>query len=684
MTDFPSQYARTRRFSLGQPRGFTVASDGSRVLFLRSRSGVDPLTSLYVYDVAAATEWMLADAGEVSLGASDLAEAELRRRERVRELSTGIVAYSCDPLARTAVFLLDGAVFTADVASGAVRRVPTRDGPSDARPNASGTHVAYVSDGRLSVVSPDGGEVLRVGDEGDGPHVTWGLAEFVAAEEMGRTEGYWWCPDGRRLAVARVDTSAVATTSLLDASDPRARPLELRYPFAGTANAEVGLLVVGFEGAPVLVVWDWVEFPYLVRVVWHGEDELTLLVQSRDQRQMQVLTADPATGASQVRRETEDERWNEIVPGVPAWTPDGRLVTAGWAGDAMAVFVEDEPVTPPGVQVREVVRAGDELLFTASTEPTEVHVWRGAQAITHRPGVHSVAAGGDVLVITSSTAESFDAQTAVLKDGRPVGTIGATVEAPGVRARPQFVALGARALRAAVFVPTGEPPWPVLLDPYGGPHHQKVLRARRRLAESAWFADEGFAVVVADGRGTGGRGREWDQAIHLNLADVVLEDQVDALLAAAVRHPELDLTRVAIRGSSFGGYLAALAVLRRPDVFHAAIAIAPVTEWRFYDTHYTERYLGDPNERSEVYDRNSLLPGAAKVERPLLLVHGLADDNVLPANTLRLSAELVGGGRRHELVMLPGASHVMSRDEITARVLTMELEFLRSSLGVGG
>lgn len=678
MTGFPWQYARTRRFSLGQARNFTVASDGARVLYLRSRSGVDPLTSLYVYDVASATESILADPAQVSLGPADLPEAELRRRERARELSTGIVAYACDPLARVAVFLLDGSVFAADVVSGEVRRVPTGDGPSDARPNAAGTHVAYVSDGRLSVVTLDGDEVLHVDEEG----ATWGLAEFVAAEEMGRMEGYWWCPDNRRLAVARVDTSPVATTALLDAANPQARPVRLRYPFAGADNADVRLFVVGFEGPPVAVEWDRAEFPYLARVGWHGEDELTLLVESRDQRRQLVLSADAVTGETEVRRAWQDDRWTEIVPGSPAWTSDGGLVTARWSGDDMAVFVDDAQVSPPGVQVREIVSVGDDIIFTASADPTEVHVWLGAHPVTERPGVHAAAAGGDVVVVTSSTAESYAPETVVLKGLQPVGAIASCVDTPAVRARPRFHALGGRGIHTAVLLPSTPPPWPVLLDPYGGPHHQKVLRAGRRLVESAWFADEGFAVVVADGRGTGGRGRAWDQAIHLNVADVVLEDQVDALLAAAQEHPELDLTRVAIRGASFGGYLALLAVLRRPDVFHAAVSIAPVTEWRFYDTHYTERYLGDPNQRPDVYDHNSVLADAAKLERPLLLIHGLADDNVLPANSLRFSAELVAGGRRHELLMLPGASHVMSQEEMTARLLTMELDFLRTSLGV--
>ena len=208
--------------------------------------------------------------------------------------------------------------------------------------------------------------------------------------------------------------------------------------------------------------------------------------------------------------------------------------------------------------------------------------------------------------------------------------------------------VGERRLATALLLPTnaGDGPFPVLLDPYGGPHAQRVVQAQSAFLTSQWFADQGFAVVVVDGRGTPGRGTEWERGIRGDLAGPVLEDQVDGLLALAAEDDRLDLSRVAIRGWSFGGYLAALAVLRRPDVFHAAIAGAPVTEWRLYDTFYTERYLGDVEEDAASYDASSLLPDAAKLERPLLLIHGLADDNVVSAHTLQLSEALLARAAR--------------------------------------
>ena len=192
----------------------------------------------------------------------------------------------------------------------------------------------------------------------------------------------------------------------------------------------------------------------------------------------------------------------------------------------------------------------------------------------------------------------------------------------------------------------------MLLDPYGGPHAQRVLKARSAYLTAQWFAEQGFAVVIADGRGTPGRGPEWERAVAGDLAGPVLEDQVDALREAAARFADLDTGRVAIRGWSFGGYLAALAVLRRPDVFHAAIAGAPVTDWRLYDTHYTERYLGLPGPgpravRAVLADHMMADTGAQgrrQASGPLMLIHGLADDNVVVAHTLRLSGALLAAG----------------------------------------
>jgi dipeptidyl-peptidase-4 len=250
-----------------------------------------------------------------------------------------------------------------------------------------------------------------------------------------------------------------------------------------------------------------------------------------------------------------------------------------------------------------------------------------------------------------------------------------------------MVTVGERGLRVGIVVPRNYEPGgtlPVLMDPYGGPHFQRVTAARRAWLEPQWLADQGFAVIVADGRGTPGRGRAWGRAVAGDLAGPALEDQIVALTEVAATHPDFDLTRVAIRGWSFGGYLAALAVLRRPDVFHAAVAGAPVSDWRLYDTHYTERYLGiDPDGVDRAaYDESSLLADASGLRRPLLLIHGLADDNVAAAHTLRLSQRLTESGRLHTVLPLSGITHMTPQEVIAENLLILQIEFLHRALGI--
>jgi dipeptidyl-peptidase-4 len=700
---FPLQHARTRGFTLGAPRGFAVAADGGRVAFLRSLAGDDPVNRLWVLDLDGSNApRLVADPVALLGGPELLPAAERARRERAREQGGGIVAYATDRDLGLAVFALGGRLFVTDLAvGGSVTEVATAGSVLDPRPDPGGRRVAYVSGGELHVaeLDPAGGPVARDrrlaaedGPQGD-PEVSWGLAEFIAAEEMRRDRGYWWAPDGRRLAVARVDTRAVQRFHLADPANPAIEPVTLRYPAAGTANADVRLFVVDLEGARVEVTWDRAALPYLVEVVWQEQGPLTLLVQSRDQTGMRLLAADPDTGSTSTLAAAEHPAWLEIVPGVPAWLAGSRLVATvdDPICDTRRLALDGEPVTPPGLQVLEVLAAhGDQVLLRGSEEATEVHVWRlqataGALTrVSQAPGVHQATAGGGVLVLASAGLDRDGSTVTVYRDGRQAATIGSLAETPVLRPRVTLLRAGERALRSALLLPSRPPPGPlpVLLDPYGGPHARRVLAARGGFLLSQWFAEQGFAVLVTDGRGTPGRGPAWERAVHRDLAGPPLQDQVEALHAVAASHPELDLGRVAIRGWSFGGYLAALAVLRRPDVFHAAVAGAPVTDWRLYDTHYTERYLGDPHADPEPYRRSSLLADAVKLERPLLLVHGLADDNVVAAHTLRLSSLLLAAGRPHSVLPLSGVTHMAQQAVVAENLLLLELGFLRAALGL--
>jgi dipeptidyl-peptidase-4 len=721
---FPRQQARTQRFTLGAPRSFQISRDGSRVAFLRSQSGTDPVTCLWVLDVGTGQERLVADPATLDAIEGDLPAQERARRERAREQAGGIVAFATDTDMTMAAFALGGQVYVADLANQAStghaspgpQQVGALAPALDPRPDPTGKRVAYVCQGALRVVERETAQDTIVCGAGSDPGITFGLAEFIAAEEMGRMRGYWWAPDGSALLVARVDEAPVNRWYLADPANPQRPATELAYPAAGTPNADVSLLLVQLDGDQVPVVqvpavqvpvdWDRAAFPYLVTAHWQEPGPL-IVVQSRDQRRMRILSADPVSGNTTVLREDSDERWLDIVPGVPARTDAGRIVWTTDDGGARRLLVAtpDElrdssagAVTPPTLQVRQIVAVdGDFVLFTASQEPMDIGLWLygppGLAQVTQREGIFGGQRAGGTTLITAQTLAEDGVTAVVLRDDPDSGTatevarIRSLAERPNLPdPQPLLGHAGQRAIRAALLLPSWHEPGsrklPVLLDPYGGPHAQRVLAARGAFLTSQWLAEQGFAVLVADGRGTPGRGPEWEREVWHDLAGPALEDQIEALDAANERCGDLDMGRVAIRGWSFGGYLAALAVLRRPDVFHAAIAGAPVTDFRLYDTHYTERYLGDPAETAEVYDANSLLGDAPRLKRPLLLIHGLADDNVVAAHTLRLSSALLAAGRPHVVLPLSGVTHMTPQEEVAENLLLLQVDFLRRALGI--
>ncbi|MFI9152033.1 prolyl oligopeptidase family serine peptidase [Streptomyces sp. NPDC053367] len=699
---FPRRHARTQRFTLGAPRSFTVAPDGSRVVFLRSASGTDRAGALWVLDLAdgraESRERLAADPlGLLGGGRERLSAEERARRERSREGGAGIVGYATDRAVELAAFALSGRLFAAELRAGTTRELPVPGPVIDPRPSPDGRLVAYVRAGGLRVVGAEGQDD-RVLAEPEADGVSYGLAEFVAAEEMGRSRGFWWSPESDRLLVARVDDTPVRRWWISDPAQPERDPQHVPYPAAGTANADVRLFVLGLDGVRTEVVWDRARYPYLAHVHWSAAGAPLILVQARNQRSQLYLAVDPDTGATRMVHADEDPIWLDLFAGVPCWSPSGQLVRIADEGGARVLAVGERPLTGAQLHVRAVLDVGaDDVLVSASAgvdaaapEIGEVHVYRvnelGVERLSDEPGVHSAVRAGGVTVLVSATLGRPGARVRVLRDGKATATVMSYAEDPGLSPRILLTEGGARRIPCALLMPTdydGVTPLPVLLDPYGGPHGPRVVAAHNAHLTSQWFADQGFAVLVADGRGTPGRSPAWEKAVH-HAFTASLDDQVDALHDLARSHP-LDLSRVAVRGWSYGGWLAALAVLRRPDVFHAGIAGAPVTDWRLYDTHYTERYLGDPAADAAVYALNSLvtdegLSSPAEPHRPLMIVHGLADDNVVFAHALRLSSALLAAGRPHEVLPLSGVTHMTPQEQVAENLLLLQVDFLKRSL----
>ena len=691
METFPQQHARTRRFTVGAPRSFAIASKNNLISFLQSSSGSDPVNKLWTLDPHSQNLQMLADPKSLLLDGGNhvLSKEEQSRRERVREVGSGIVSYSSSNESPNIAFTSGGSLFKANLETNVVSNLETTCNAFDPQVSPSGDLVAYVGDGNLRYIDGLGNDHLVVG--GENPNKSYGVADFIAAEEMGRRRGYWWSPEGNRLLVTEVDESDVLVWHILNSSDPSSQPRTLRYPKAGTNNPHVELSIYSLDGDVVPINWTQKYFwEYLVNIQWTEKSGIYLTVQTRSQTSMGILRVDSVTGAVEEIYRWTDEYWTEIISGSPKIIGD-RVITVEDRDESRALVVDNVQVSSSDIQIRSLVHCNKQgVLAAVSTNPLEQHIMHfdldgGATQLSEGGGVHDAVSNGSITVIQSRSMDFDGVQTRIYENNAQISEIQDRSENPVISLNTHFHTLGKRSLETVVLFPQNHDPTaplPIILDPYGGPHAQRVRSARGLFGVSQWFADQGFAVIVTDGRGTPGRSPDFEREVYGDLATAALEDQIDALQATAAIHDQLDLGRVGIRGWSFGGYLAALAVLRRPDIFHAGVAGAPVTDWELYDTHYTERYLGHPQDKPENYQKTNLCNEAHRLERPLLLIHGLADDNVVAAHTFQLSQALLESGKPHEVLPLSGVTHMTPQETVAENLLRIQLRFIQKSLGI--
>lgn len=611
-------------------------------------------------------------------------------------------------------------------------------------------------------------------EDGNPAENTWkiGLAEFVAGEEMDRYDGFWWAPDSQHVLFESFDTADEPTWYISDPADPEKRADGRRYPRALTRNADVYLTVItlafdendryaGITGNAD-VDWDREAYEYVAAVNWRRGHDPLVLVQNRRQTRDQVLevavAADGAAlGATRVLEEHANDQWIDLIHGTPAYTPDGRLVCPlnDMAADTNRLTVDGRPFTPAGWNVRAVLDVTDDDVLAVVQRAPEIatgvpDAWAGSGAasdaeslfgghdarsfdvvsidyngtitpVTTDPGQWTASRGERGIVVSGRDMRSARAQMRHIL-GEQSATISSTAAEPGFAPNVTFTRLGEHQLYTAIIAPSPSSPYahadklPVLMKPYGGPGFQQVVASQSFYWEGQWWADQGFLVVTADGRGTTGRGPAWDREIFEDMKDVTLADQIEAVNAlpeavarlnadaespaaqlaasdqadAENRPPVLratsrqreaipmpDLDKVCMIGWSYGGFLSALAVLDAPNVFKAACAGAPPTDWTLYDTHYTERYLGlDP----DVYRRNGIVQDAPGLVRPLMLIHGFADDNVTIAHSLRLSQALMAAGRPHTFLPLTGITHMTNDETVAENLLTLQRDFLRNAL----
>lgn len=702
-SSFFRQLLETRYFNAGRPVGVNVTPDEQTLFFLRNSATSNAL-SLHAFDVATGQTRELLTPESLLQGAEEtLTPEEKSRRERMRMTARGFTSYALSEDGEKLLMGLSGKLYVVARATGKVTELKTGPGVIDPRLSSDGAQVAYVREHDVYRLDLATNTERRI-TQGGTAEKTHGLAEFIAQEEMYRFTGYWWSPDGKALAYTESDTSGVEKLSLTDPRNPEQGAQQLSYPRAGKANARVRLGVIPVTGGKTTwVSWDAEKYPYLATVRWPAKGPLTLLVQNRAQTEELLLAVDVKTGRTRTLLVERDEAWLTLDQTFPWWLDDGSGFL--WSTERNGA-PELELRDATGKLVRSLVPpdAGFETLvgyvekegtvyFLGGTNSTERYLWRvkpgdkPTRVTTGGPALESarISKRGGLLVVTSEGPKSMRSTVVLKSDGTRVGELPSVAKEPPFQPRLEVRHVGKERYPTALLRPRDAKPGvklPVIVEIYAGPGTAMVRQSMAANLTAQWMADQGFLVVKLDGRGASSTADAKLRKPKYHFAQTLMDEQVAALRALAAEVPELDLNRVGITGASNGGYMSALAVLTRPDVFKAAVAVSAVTDWRDYDTHLTERFLGLPDEHPEAYAQSSLLthvkPGQPMGK--LLVIHGTADDNVFFFHALKLSDALLRAGQPHDFLPLSGMTHMVSDPLVAERVGEATLRYFKQHL----
>jgi dipeptidyl-peptidase-4 len=702
-TSYLELHAKTRGFMLGRPVRPKVTPDGKAVLFLRS-TATSPKMSLYEFDCATGKTRELLTPEALLKGAEEkLTPEEKARRERQRVTLGGFTSFQLSPDGSKILTSLSGRLYVIDRKDARATELATGKGTLvDPKFGPEGSSVFYVLDHDVYRIDLATNKENRVTTGGTAKK-TNGLAEFVAQEEMARFTGYWVSPDGKQVAYQESDHEGVEVWYVADPIHPDREGHPSYYPRPGKKNVSVRLgIVPATGGKTVWVNWDREKYPYLGRVDWHKRG-LTALVQNRTQQEQHLLGVSPASGATSIYLTEKDPAWINLNHDQPHWLEDSAFVWHGhdavgptldvrYAGRA----IEFGPIAGPKDGFRSLAHVDCDqrtVWYLGGTDPSQQHVYRTdingqkKNRISEGAGLHSVEVGKTGhYVLTSSWLDAMPQSVVYDPQGKKIGELPSVAETPPLKVNQTIAQVGD--FWTTVIRPTkfdAKLKYPVIVHVYGGPGHQEVLAQMNRRLIDQWIADQGFLIVGIDGRGTPHRGRDWERATYKKFGTLALDDQVKGLKALLAKHPEMDGERVGIYGWSFGGYMSAMAALREPKLFKAAVAGAPVTDWLDYDTHYTERFMGVPDlaKGDADYTRESLLTMAREKKpiAPLLLVHGTVDDNVYFRHTLRLSDVLFREGKDYDILPLPGLTHLVPDPVVTQRLYGRFVTYFRKHLG---
>lgn len=623
--------------------------------------------------------------------------ADQERLERQRQFAAGVTTFDWFPDGQSLLVPMGSTVLRVALDGSSTDISPDAVELADLRLSPRGTWLTWVAGGDLWLHHLEDRRTVRV-TSGGSAEITHGLAEFIAQEEMHRFEGYWWAPDESRLVFTRVDASVIPETHRLEVVQDDVRAIAQRYAYAGGPNARVSLHEYVLASGEIRALEPGLEpEDYLARVNFVGGD-LAVQIQHREQQWLQLRGQSDNGDFVPWLTETSDT-WINLHDNLRP-LPDGRFLwtsereglarlMAGQRGHPESVRF----VSPPDLHVTQVLAVDGDRAWVQGwrEQPTQRHLFEvdlqtsTARALTHAPGWHD----GTVHAATRRYACVFSSTT-VLPELRllhlETGRRETLVTLPANHAAreyllpaPQFGTLAAadgQPLWWRVTPPSNLEPdqtYPVIVYVYGGPGAQKVCDTTLP-GLVILLADAGFGVLELDNRGSANRGRSFEAPLYRHMGGVEVEDQVRGLEVLR-DFAWADLSRTGVFGHSYGGFMSLMCICRHPEVFKAAVAVAPVSDWKLYDTHYTERYLGNPAIDDSPYRNSSVLPHLAGLKRPLLLVHGMADDNVLVTHTTRVMRELQKHGLPFELMLYPGSRHALQEKDVSIHRFRQLLDF---------
>jgi len=679
------------------PRSVKISPDGQWVTFLKGRDNDQSRLDLWAYKVSDGSVHRLVDSKALAGEEENLSDEEKARRERMRLFATGIVSYFWGDDSRTLLFPLAGDVFVYDLGQSpdkALRRLTRTDSyETDVKLSPDGKKVSFVRDQNLYVVDIATGKETAVTRDGKGP-IKYGMAEFVAQEEMGRMTGYWWSPDGRKIAFTRVDESPVNIEKRYEINADSFTVFEQRYPATGTPNALVELKTIDLASGAItdIALGDNPDI-YLPRVKWLPDSStLSFQRQSRDQKTLQLLFANTDTGASRVILTETSPTWVNLSDDL-RFLEDGRFIWSSERSGFRHLYLYDKngrlirPLTAGDWVVNRVYGVDEDkgrVYFDANREsPLEQHAYSAAldtntaqnpQRITAEPGQHSLTFATNMksYIDRFSALHTPPRVTVHRADGRRLFAVeeNALDEThpyyPYLKTDPQITfgqlqaddgqTLYYRLIRARDFDQSKK--HPVLIYHYGGPHAQ-LVKNQWPQGTDYWLkmlAQRGYVVFTLDNRGSWNRGKAFEDPIYRRLGKVEVADQARGVEFLRAQ-PWVDAGRIGVFGWSYGGYMTLMNLMQHPELYAAGISVAPVTDWSLYDTHYTERYLGTPRDNPEGYEKSNVFGYASQLSDPLLMVHGMADDNVLFTNSTKLYKILQDLDKPFEMMNYPGSKH---------------------------